>query len=170
MGRQGSLGPLLDPSLSPLGALLDPSWAPLGPLLGGVLGPMLRHFGYIFGSFSWNVLDITSGPLLGAILGPTWSRNGGQDPPGTALETKPDAKQRKCKKRTTLLRFCSILDPNLGPKSHPRGSKTRLENDLKCKTQNVPQNAPIWAQLGPRSRFQNAPRRVQNAQQERLNL
>ena len=70
--------------------------AHLGPLLGGVLGPMLDHFGYIFVSFFWNVLDITSGPLLGAILRPTWTRNGDENPPGKALETKPDAKQRKC--------------------------------------------------------------------------
>ena len=71
-------------------------WLILGPSWGGVLGPMLDHFGDIFVSFFWSVLDIASGPLLGAILSPTWAPNGVQNPPGKALETKPDAKQRKC--------------------------------------------------------------------------
>ena len=83
-------------SRSLLGGFPGPVLHDLGPLLGGVLGPMLSHFGDIFVALFWNVLDITSGPLLGAILSPTWTPIGDQNPPGNALETKPDAKQRKC--------------------------------------------------------------------------
>ena len=53
--RVPSLGPLLQPSSSPLG----PSWAPLGPFW-GPLGP------------SWDLLGDLLG-RLGAVLGASWA-------------------------------------------------------------------------------------------------